>query len=171
MSRPPPGAAGSENGAASWIAILVIAAALAFFAGPLLAHNALTEDYGCPEAPVAAMETCFDRQGFAGLLGPVALAVVLSLAAASVAGATDRRSAFRGAVVVASTILIAVFVWFLLGREIESPYAIAGATAWLAGVIVLATWFGWRPWQRVMIGVGATVGSVLVMIAAISAYG
>ena len=157
---------------AGWcIASLLVAAALVFLSGPVFAHDALKDDHGvCPEVPVAARATCLDHRGFTILVGPVELALVFTLAAALVAGITDRRPVFRAAVVVVSALLISVFVWFQLGQELASRYEVAGAFTWLGVVAVLMSWPVWRTWQRVVIGVVAIVSCLLVISDAISAY-
>jgi hypothetical protein len=157
---------------AGWcIATLVVAAALVFLSGPLFAHDALKDDHGvCPEVPVAARATCLEHRGFTVLVGPVELALVLTLAAALVAGITDRRPVFRAAIVVASALLISVFVWFQPGQELASRYEVAGAATWLGVVAVLMSWPAWCTSQRVVIGSVAIVSCLLVVSDALSAY-
>ena len=127
-----------QDGVAWSIATLIVAAALVFMSGPFLAFDALHDDHGvCPEVPVGSRAACLDHRGFTVLVGPVELALVLTLAAALIAGITDRRPALRGAIVAASALLIATFMWFQIGRVLASRVEVTGVAAWLGVVAVL----------------------------------
>jgi hypothetical protein len=167
----PPGSRWSKESTSWLMATLVVAATLVFMSGPVTSFEALHDDGGvCPEVPVAARARCLDHRAFTLLVTPVTFAVVLSVAAAIVAGATDRRPAFVAALTVASALLIGTFVWFVSGGETSSRNEIGGATAWLSLVAVLMAWTGWRTRLRVTVGLVATVSCLLVVQDAISSW-
>ena len=99
----------------------------------------------------------------AGLVGSLAVAVAIELAA-------SRPGAFRGMAGLASGIVVILVLWReLVGRRLRRPTATARAACWLAGFLTLAAWeYGIHHYAGIPVGVlrAAATGGGFVAVAA-----